>query len=80
MMTDERDSGWLAPTWFVDCDAPAVQQFAHEAADGATDPIDTARNLFYAIRDGFRYDPYQTDYAPEAFRASTVVSDRCQLV
>ena len=50
-----------------------MQQFADEAAAGADDEIAIARQLFYAVRDGWRYDPYQSSREPEAFRASTVV-------
>jgi transglutaminase-like putative cysteine protease len=33
-----------------------------------------AIRLFHAVRDGFRYDPYNVDHAPEQFRASAVVA------
>ena len=33
-----------------------------------------AVRLFYAVRDGFRYDPYDVDHDPGAFRASSVVA------
>jgi transglutaminase-like putative cysteine protease len=65
---------WLTPTWFIDADDPAVVAFAAEAAGDATDPTDVAVRLFYAVRDGFRYDPYNVDHAPERFRASSVVA------
>ena len=71
-MPNQIDAAWLEPTWFIDSDAPIVQDFAERAANGATDPIEVAGNLFYAVRDSLRYDPYQTEYAPQAFRASTV--------
>ena len=67
------DEAWLSPTWFIDSDDPAVVSFAADAAGDATDPTDVAVRLFYAVRDGFRYDPYNVDYAPEKFRASSVV-------
>jgi len=63
----------LSPTWFIDSDHPDVIEFAERAAGDATDPRDVTVRLFYAVRDGFRYDPYNVDYAPEAFRASAVV-------
>ena len=47
--------------------------FAESAAGGAEDPREVAVRLFYAVRDGFRYDPYNVDYAPDRFRASSVV-------
>lgn len=70
------DPAWLRPTWFIDFDDEAVSRFAAGAAGAASDQISVARNLFYAVRDGFRYDPYGASHAPEAFRASTVVGSR----
>ncbi|MET0459639.1 MAG: transglutaminase family protein [Ilumatobacteraceae bacterium] len=68
------DPSWLAPTWFIDSDAEAVAAFASGAAGDATDPTEVAIRLFYAVRDGYRYDPYDVDHAPGAFRASAVVA------
>ena len=31
--------------------------------------------LFYAVRDGFRYDPYRIDLTPTGMRASTVLTN-----
>ena len=70
----EVSSAWLAPTWFIDSDNAAVGAFAEAAAGDATDPTDVAVRLFYAVRDGFRYDPYDMDRTPSAFRASSVVA------
>jgi transglutaminase-like putative cysteine protease len=70
----QLDPAWLAPTWFIDSDDDAVGRFASDAVGDATDPTDVAVRLFYAVRDGFRYDPYNTDHRPEAFRASSVVA------
>jgi transglutaminase-like putative cysteine protease len=67
------DPAWLSPTDFIDSDHPAVIAFADAAAGHRTDPTEQAIALFYAVRDGFRYDPYNVDYAPEAFRASSVL-------
>jgi transglutaminase-like putative cysteine protease len=67
------DPGWLAPTWFIDSDDDAVAKFAHDAIGDAVEPREQAVLLFYAVRDGFRYDPYNVDHAPGSFRASTVV-------
>ena len=64
---------WLEPTWFIDSEDPAVVAFAEGAAGDATGPREVAVQLFYAVRDGFRYDPYNVDYAPDRFRASSVV-------
>lgn len=64
----------LQPTPLIDSDHPAVIDFARQHAQGADD---TARAvaLYYAVRDGFRYDPYRLDLSPEGMRASTVLRD-----
>jgi transglutaminase-like putative cysteine protease len=67
---------WLAPTWFIDADDPQVVTFGASAVGDATDPTEKAVRLFYAVRDGFRYDPYNLDHAPASFRASSVVESR----
>ncbi len=66
------DPAWLAPTWFIDADNDRVGDYAADAVAGATDPTEMAVALFHQVRDGIRYDPYNTDHSPEAFRASTV--------
>jgi transglutaminase-like putative cysteine protease len=58
---------------FVDCDHPAVVAFAGLHATGTTD-AERAVALFYAVRDGFRYDPYRLDLSPHGMKASTVLA------
>ncbi len=59
----------LAPTRFLDFDHPAVAAFARrKAGEGA--PRERAVRLFYAVRDGIRYDPYAFRISPEWLRAS----------
>jgi transglutaminase-like putative cysteine protease len=62
----------LAPTALIDSDHPAVIDFAHEHARGASER-ERAVALHYAVRDGFRYDPYRIDLAPAGMRASSVL-------
>ena len=54
-------AAYLAPGRFVDSHHPAVQAFAHAHADAAMTPRDIGVKLYYAVRDGFRYDPYHFD-------------------
>ncbi|HOF51888.1 MAG TPA: transglutaminase-like domain-containing protein, partial [Rhodoferax sp.] len=56
----------------VNSDHPAVVAFAREHAQGATDR-ERAVALYYAVRDGFRYDPYSLDLTPKGMQASTVL-------
>jgi len=63
----------LAPTALVDSDHPAVAAFARQHAQGADDR-ERAVALYYAVRDGFRYDPYKADLTPQGMKASTVLA------
>ena len=63
----------LRPTKFIDFDDPAVRDFsARHARDGAG-ARDNAVALYYAVRDGFRYDPYTIDLTVNGLRASRVL-------
>ena len=72
------DPTWLATTWFLDHDHPAIAEFVqrHTGHLSGEDP-DTVRAravaLFHAVRDGYRYDPYRTSHAPADSRASAIV-------
>ena len=52
---------YLDPAASVDSDHPAVVEFARREAAGLTDPRAIAVRLYYAVRDGIRYDPYRID-------------------
>jgi transglutaminase-like putative cysteine protease len=62
----------LAPTRFLDCETPEVGEFAARVTANASDPRARAVALFYAVRDGIRYDPYSVQTDPEAYRASRI--------
>jgi transglutaminase-like putative cysteine protease len=70
----EPTAPYLAPTSFIDSDHPAVAAFAREAIAGARDERERAVRLFYAVRDGIRYDPYAIQPDPESYRASAVLA------
>jgi transglutaminase-like putative cysteine protease len=65
---------YLAPTEFIDCDEPSVLAFARTAVAGARDESERIRRLYYAVRDGIRYDPYSMSLDRAAFRASSVLA------
>jgi len=60
-------------TTSVDSDHPAVIAFSAAHARGAGD-AERAVALYYAVRDGFRYDPYRIDLSPHGMKASTVLA------
>lgn len=65
---------FLTPTAIVDADHPAVQDYALLHARGATDPTAKAVQLYYAVRDGIRYDAYQIELTPRGLSASEVLA------
>jgi transglutaminase-like putative cysteine protease len=67
---------YLRPGFFADSGHPAVVAFAREAAGGASDPAEVARRLFYAVRDGIRYDPYSIEFTRRGFQASRCLERR----
>ncbi|EAQ96490.1 transglutaminase-like domain-containing protein [Congregibacter litoralis] len=70
----------LDPTWFLDSDSEAVRDFAAKTVGGLKDPVAIAEGLFYAVRDGIRYDPYRVSRDPAVYRASVIagaVSNWC---
>ena len=54
---------------FVDSAHPAVIRFAAENSPGKSDR-ERAVSLYYAIRDGIRYNPFQNFLLDDAYRAS----------
>ena len=72
-MTDSPRPETLAPTWYLDSDHPGVVDFAREAAGDASSPVERAVRLFYAVRDGTRYDPYTFRLVKDDYRASAVL-------
>lgn len=64
----------LQPTRFIESDHPAVRAFALAAADAAVDSKNRAVKLFYAVRDGIRYDAYALSADPDTYRASNLLA------
>ena len=65
----------IADTEFLDHRSAAVQDFV--AASGAADEPDPVRrsvHLYYAVRDGIRYEIYGADLSAHGLRASSVAT------
>lgn len=67
---------WLASTEFIDHEHPDVLAFATETTATAESDVDRAVALFYAVRDGWWYDPYTADMNRPAFKASAIVGNK----
>ncbi|KGE04669.1 transglutaminase-like domain-containing protein [Pseudohaliea rubra] len=64
----------LEPTWFLDSDSEPVRAWAAEAGGEGEDSVALAERLFYAVRDGIRYDPYRVSRDRTAYCASAIAS------
>jgi transglutaminase-like putative cysteine protease len=71
---DAPGPGALAPATVVDSDHPDVIAFAREHARGADDR-ERAVALYYAVRDGLRYDPYRVDLSEHGMKGSTALAN-----
>jgi len=57
----------------IESDHPDVIGFARGHSHGTQSEIEAAVRLYYAVRDGFRYDPYGAVITVEGLRASTTL-------
>lgn len=65
---------YLKPAKFMDSNHPAVIEYTRKITSGIMDETEKAIALYYAIRDGFRYNPYRMDLRPEGLKASSLLS------
>ncbi len=74
-MTEEEAIGvYLEPTEFLDCDSAEVIAYARHACRGAVTACERATALYYAVRDGIRYNPYSFGPDRELYRAGRIAS------
>ncbi|MFY9309289.1 MAG: transglutaminase family protein [Bacteroidia bacterium] len=64
---------YLQPAEFVNSDSEDIIAFAKKAVGDSTGPIEQAVKLYYAVRDGFNYNPYDIDLNSEAMKASSLL-------
>ena len=64
---------YIQPSPTINCNNTAVGEFARANSGDSTDPVDQATSLYYAVRDGIRYDPYTIELSVEGLRASTTL-------
>jgi len=63
----------LQATPIIDFDHKAVQAYTTENAGSSSNQIDQAISLYYAVRDGIRYNPYKFDLTVNGLKASTTI-------
>jgi len=74
METNTDLEPFLTPSATIDSDHSAIRRFAEETIGRTTAQEESARRLYYAVRDGIRYDPYAIDLSVAALRASTTLA------
>lgn len=65
---------YLCPTFYMEVGSPEIVAFAAKSTAGAGSERERAVRLYYAVRDGIRYDPYRIDMSPDAFKATTTLA------
>ena len=64
---------FLEPGRYIDSDHAAVIAFSRQHAEGKN-PLERAISLYYAVRDGIRYNPFLDFSTEEAYRASACLA------
>lgn len=72
-VTSNDPADYLAPTWYMDFEHPLVQAFVKDTIGDAATEKEKAVRLFYAVRDGIRYDAYGTSADPADYKASRLL-------
>lgn len=67
------DSEYLKPGKFIESNDPAIMAFAREAIGEASDDVEKAKKVFYAVRDGLLYDPYLPLDDPKSYSAKVAL-------
>lgn len=65
---------FLSSNFTVDSDHAVVQEFAYKNSSKNLSNTENAISLYYAIRDGFYYNPYQIKFDADSYKASNFLS------
>lgn len=74
MKIKEIQDEYLRPGVYINSDHPDVIRFTHESTSECRTLNEKIKALYYAVRDGFWYDPYRLDFTTDAIKASHIVS------
>ncbi|WP_299976891.1 transglutaminase family protein [Desulfobacula sp.] len=65
---------YLNPTYYIDSDHPKVVEFARQNSESGVSKTEKAIQLYYAVRDSIRYNPYSIEPLKESMKASSVLN------
>lgn len=66
---------YILPTYYINSDSPVVLDFAEAVLSAEMDQRQQAIALYYAVRDGIRYNPYRMSSNKEEYRASWIIQE-----
>ena len=72
-MSSEDLRFFLESTPTIESRHPEIEACARHACGDSNDAVDRAVRLYYAVRDGIRYDPYALELSVEGLRATTTL-------
>ena len=64
---------YLKSTYFINSDHPDIIEYSEKNCDLNASDLEQAISLYYAVRDGIRYNPYTIEPNKASMRASTVL-------
>ncbi len=75
-MNKTENKKYLEPTFFINSDSAEIHDFVYKNISTKDDDITKAVKLYYAVRDGFFYNPYYLDFKKEAMQASYLINKK----
>lgn len=64
---------YLKATDLIDADHPAIKNYAERMTNGARIDMQKAVRIYYTVRDGWKYNPYNINMQADAMRASVIL-------
>ena len=67
---------YLKSTYYIDSDHSTIIDFSDKNCKSGSTEIEKAIQLYYAVRDGIRYNPYSMEPVKDAMKASAILKKR----
>jgi len=64
---------YLSPTYYIESEHPEIISFVNQNIKKNQTDLEKAVSLYYAVRDGIRYNPYSMEPVKECMKASSVL-------
>ena len=64
---------YLSPTYYIESEHPEIISFVNQNIKKNQTDLEKAVSLYYAVRDGIRYNPYSIEPVKESMKASSVL-------